>query len=271
MRFSTLIDFIFYMCIGMLVINITNSFRITRYQKKIKINMSSKRSVDPKRFLAIRHNQTNIIDNKLATHSNDRSISSIKTSSSSSTVLKNSYQYIDSGNNSRLEKFGPLYVIRSCPTANWKRNSRINEWNQQDSTIKYIGKSGKTGIWNHLEANSDIVNNPLSNWTIKMDKDITFILNPSEYGQIGVFPEQLPNWKWITQQCNEHVNFITNKYPNSNFHANLEDVGIDEDIDTYHMENHLYKLENNSKLNKLKSKMRVLNAFAYTGKSILLI
>lgn len=53
------------------------------------------------------------------------------------------YQYIDSGDLTRLERFGDLLVSRSCPSALWKKNKRINSWKQLD--VSYVGSSGKTG------------------------------------------------------------------------------------------------------------------------------
>ena len=55
--------------------------------------------------------------------------------------------------------------------------------------LSYIGKSGKAGEWIG-------VSSALNNCTTIIE-GITFSLSTSPLGQIGVFPEQRLNWRWI--------------------------------------------------------------------------
>lgn len=104
---------------------------------------------------------------------------------SKSFCLSMSYEYIDSGNFLRLEKFGNYIVKRSCPSATWDYNKDITEWNKPDLT--YIGSSGKPGTWQGINPNQ---------WQISIE-NMKFNLNISTFGQIGIFPEQIQNWKFI--------------------------------------------------------------------------
>ena len=105
----------------------------------------------------------------------------------------NSYEFLDCGGYKRLERFGNLHVIRSCPSASWSVGSAAL-W-AGVSTISYEGTSGKVGQWtpSHIP----------SNWRVAFDigdddgPEIAFSLAMSDQGQVGVFPEQLQNWKWI--------------------------------------------------------------------------
>jgi 23S rRNA (cytosine1962-C5)-methyltransferase len=121
--------------------------------------------------------------------------------------MNSSYEYIDSGNRKRLERFGDKLVIRSCPSAIWERKLSLSEWNESNnSTIVYEGTSGHAGKW---KMNDDTIN---SNWYVKFHEDQLFLLEPSDMGQIGIFPEQQRNWQMISK--------LLQKYKVSNINSN---------------------------------------------------
>ena len=110
------------------------------------------------------------------------------------TTSMQSYQFIDSGGYKRIEQFGSCNVVRSCPSASWPPAS---SWTRLGAKITYDGTSGKAGIWNGL----DLLD---PNWQVTFDLDqtstttrIAFTLAASDLGQVGVFPEQQENWRWI--------------------------------------------------------------------------
>jgi 23S rRNA (cytosine1962-C5)-methyltransferase len=114
------------------------------------------------------------------------------------TSPKKFYEYIDSGNLFRLERFGDILVSRSCPTAKWPKTAALSSrWAQ--AQLKYIGQSGKRGTW---QGKLDAVQ---SNWTVSFDRIGSFRLQLSEYGQVGVFPEQESNWHWIQNVLEEET------------------------------------------------------------------
>ena len=137
------------------------------------------------------------------TLSSMKSISRQKFTRLHSTVIQ-PYQFIDSGNFKRIEQFGSCNVVRSCPSASWPPAS---SWTRYGNMVTYDGTSGKAGIWNRLEQLPN-------NWQVMFDLDrattarIVFTLAASDLGQVGVFPEQQENWKWIyntlQQQQQQH-------------------------------------------------------------------
>lgn len=165
---------------------------------------------------------------------------------------QDTYEYIDSGNYKRLEKFGPYYVVRSCPSATWRANYKIPEWFAPNRLV-YGGQSGKPGTWTGLN-NLD----PKSPWIVKFDDSLSFTLNTSDFGQVGVFPEQYENWKWITQMCEE---FTTQ---NINLPRTV-DIELDPPVSPFPSSP---TSSGGFSSNKSYS-MKVLNGFAYTGGSTL--
>jgi 23S rRNA (cytosine1962-C5)-methyltransferase len=109
------------------------------------------------------------------------------------TANTKSYQFFDSGSYKRIEQFGSYNVVRSCPSASWPPGS---SWARFGAKITYDGTSGKAGTWNGL----DLLD---PNWQVTFELDqtttarIVFTLAPSDLGQVGVFPEQQENWRWI--------------------------------------------------------------------------
>jgi len=136
----------------------------------------------------------------------------------------NDYEFLDSGNLKRLERFGGVTVVRSCPSAIWPVKLSSKTWSNM-TNVAYDGTSGKVGKWSGLE-------NIQPNWTVKfpssrslilkqslnkiqeeplidtsnigdvksndlVKKPLVFTLSCSDQGQVGVFPEQQDNWIWI--------------------------------------------------------------------------
>lgn len=54
-----------------------------------------------------------------------------------------SYELVDSGNGQRLEKFGKYFIVRSCPTAKWRKALPDNIWHQL-ANLSYSGESGES-------------------------------------------------------------------------------------------------------------------------------
>lgn len=132
----------------------------------------------------------------------DLSISCTSFSSARQDLVSFDYHLLDCGDLLRLEKFGNLIVKRSCPTAVWTRDRSIAEWETPDLT--YEGISGKGGSWT---AGKTVVScsdfNQKNNWQVKFGDNFVMQLYLSENGQVGVFPEQEDNWKWIKNQMNK--------------------------------------------------------------------
>ena len=128
------------------------------------------------------------------------------------------YEYIDSGNRMRLERFGNVLVSRTCPSAVWKPGLPKSVWNE--AKVNYDVETGWTGLEilpGNININSsakanedggvdgdknelaaDEVNDRLESiWKAQIHQNLVLTLQPSEQGQIGIFPEQINNWNWI--------------------------------------------------------------------------
>ena len=96
------------------------------------------------------------------------------------------YEFLDCGDLLRLERFGPLLVSRSCPSAVGRRNPAA-PWAESD--LVYEGRSGTAGTWRGEVDGTD--------WSVRFGERLVLQLAVSPQGQVGLFPEQEDNWRWI--------------------------------------------------------------------------
>lgn len=98
------------------------------------------------------------------------------------------YQLLDSGHGKKLEQFGPYLLNRPCAQATWAPQQPPDRWAQASA-----GFDRQDGLnWKHR-------NRLPESWTVKID-GISFKLSATDFGHLGVFPEQRPLWQWIAQQ-----------------------------------------------------------------------
>jgi 23S rRNA (cytosine1962-C5)-methyltransferase len=95
------------------------------------------------------------------------------------------YEFIDAGDERRLERFGELAVDRPAPTADSPQRDPA-AWAGADLRFdRHVG-------WTAL---SEGEGEPQP-WIVD-DGDLQFELRPTDTGQVGVFPEQAPNRAWV--------------------------------------------------------------------------
>lgn len=93
------------------------------------------------------------------------------------------YRLVDFGQGRKLEDFGGVLVDRPCPAATGRKAQP--EWT---GDAKYTRQSEQHGTW---------LSRAVPNrWEVEFESQ-TFELRLTESGQVGIFPEQVPNWKWI--------------------------------------------------------------------------
>ena len=94
------------------------------------------------------------------------------------------YQLLDSGNQQRLEQWGPFRLIRPDPVAIWPQ-LLLPEWNDIDAI--YHGTTVQNGSWEQVR--------PLpASWVISVGEwHFTVGLGASKH--LGLFPEQLEQWQ----------------------------------------------------------------------------
>ncbi len=102
----------------------------------------------------------------------------------------NQYQLLDFGDGRRLERFGPLVLDRPCPAAESIRPAAPQLWSAADARFERLG--AEQGRWT-------VRGDPPLQWTIALGR-MTFDLKRTDFGHVGVFPEQAANWDWIAEQ-----------------------------------------------------------------------
>lgn len=109
------------------------------------------------------------------------------------------YELIDSGDFSKLERFGPYVMIRPEPKALWHKSLSDQEWRQMAHTEfkpgAGFGKAGKedSGSWTMLHKMQQ-------QWTIGYPSiGFKLRLGLTSFKHVGVFPEQAPNWEFISR------------------------------------------------------------------------
>lgn len=98
--------------------------------------------------------------------------------------MNDDYELIDSGLCQKLERFGPYTLVRPSPQAVWKP-SCPELWEKADAFFARV--EGER--WRFQ---TDVP----EEWTIDID-GIRFLIHPTEFGHLGIFPEQRPLWKKI--------------------------------------------------------------------------
>lgn len=96
------------------------------------------------------------------------------------------YTLIDSGNGRKLEQFGPFVLSRPCSQAVWAPLLNEAEWGKADAVFLREGDTK----WTFHNAQSQKM------WTIDVS-GIAFKISPTDFGHLGIFPEQKPFWEWI--------------------------------------------------------------------------
>jgi len=113
------------------------------------------------------------------------------------------YELIDSGDFSKLERWGPYVTIRPEPKALWPKNLGDAEWRRLAHTEfkpgAGFGKAGKedSGTWTMLRRMKE-------QWNISYPSvGFSLRLGLTSFKHVGVFPEQAPNWNFIYDTTKE--------------------------------------------------------------------
>lgn len=101
------------------------------------------------------------------------------------------YELVDSGNRKKLERFGSYHLIHFEPEARWKPSLSKSVWKIADAEF-ILPKGGRSGSWSFRSEKEH-------SWSITVD-GLQIILSISKSRHIGIFPEQLENWRWIEKK-----------------------------------------------------------------------
>ncbi|NOY29080.1 MAG: SAM-dependent methyltransferase [Planctomycetes bacterium] len=105
------------------------------------------------------------------------------------------YELLDFGEGRKLEQFGPWVLDRPCPGAVEISPAKPQAWG--DATACYRGDRAGDGVWSPVARRWEVTDFDL---VVGGGLGMTLQLAPLPSGQVGVFPEQLANWRWIAEQ-----------------------------------------------------------------------
>jgi 23S rRNA (cytosine1962-C5)-methyltransferase len=99
------------------------------------------------------------------------------------------YALLDSGDGSRLERFGPYTVARPEPHALWRRALPEREWQKAHARFERFSDLPEgQGQW--------LKERPIEEpWTMRYG-DLRFHARLTPFKHTGLFPEQAVNWEW---------------------------------------------------------------------------
>jgi len=108
-------------------------------------------------------------------------------------VLTKDYQLIDFGRGRKLERFDNKLLDRPCPAADGLTPALRAEW--RHASHRFVDK-----IWMELARDGVefTTDDERDNWVFRWNS-VSMKLHASPFGHVGVFPEQVENWDWITQ------------------------------------------------------------------------
>ena len=97
------------------------------------------------------------------------------------------YELLDSGDGRKLERFGKYVLARPCSQAMWRPSQPEAAWRRADASFdredgnRWHGRSNLPAEWRIETAG------------------IRFRLGGTDFGHLGIFPEQRAQWRWIRE------------------------------------------------------------------------
>ena len=106
-------------------------------------------------------------------------------------MTQGGYALLDSGDGRKLERFGPYVLARPCSQALWRKSLPESAWAKADAAFD----REEGNCW-HGRANLP------KEWQIET-AGIRFNLGGTDFGHLGIFPEQRAQWKWIRERVSK--------------------------------------------------------------------
>lgn len=101
--------------------------------------------------------------------------------------MSKTYELIDSGNGLKLERFGEVLLSRPASQAVWRPRLKKSAWRNAHGSFSREGSGGWS--WTQSVPN---------HWVVEVD-GLQFRISPTDFGHVGLFPEQRPTWRWLTE------------------------------------------------------------------------
>ena len=105
----------------------------------------------------------------------------------------NDYEVIDCSKGEKLERWGDYLLVRPDPQVIWDTPKKEKGWRKMNGHYHRSSKGGGELEFFQLP----------KEWTIQyslpINKKLTFHLKPFSFKHTGLFPEQAANWNWFSQ------------------------------------------------------------------------
>jgi 23S rRNA (cytosine1962-C5)-methyltransferase len=106
------------------------------------------------------------------------------------------HELLDSGEGEKLERFGEVVLRRPDPQALWRRGAPAGAWEAAHLVFERDPDSGgKRGRWRASPQAPDAARGTAP-WTVRWN-GLAFLLRPTPFKHVGLFPEQAANWSWV--------------------------------------------------------------------------
>ncbi len=105
------------------------------------------------------------------------------------------YALLDSGSGRKLERFGEIVVDRPEPQALWRPRLAQAEWAKAHAVFSASGEDDEKGKWR--------LDKPVpESWPVDIG-GVTMLCRLKGLWHLGLFPEQLPHWQWMSERLTE--------------------------------------------------------------------
>ncbi|HEY2759098.1 MAG TPA: class I SAM-dependent methyltransferase, partial [Pirellulales bacterium] len=117
--------------------------------------------------------------------------------------ISQQYELLDFGDGRKLERFGDRILDRPSPAADTEqRQQKQTVWSTASAVFERSSGSKEFAAPNSIRGQWRTRHN-LPAWTISpilSNDKIQFELKLTDFGHVGIFPEQALHWDWIAQQ-----------------------------------------------------------------------
>lgn len=112
------------------------------------------------------------------------------------------YELIDSGEGEKLERFGEIILARPDPEVLWNKSKNTELWATAHARFTH----GERGTKWHIKKNF------AQKWVCKIGS-LQLLLKVGNNKHVGVFPEQIPQWQWMSDLIRKRSATTDNKNP----------------------------------------------------------
>jgi 23S rRNA (cytosine1962-C5)-methyltransferase len=113
----------------------------------------------------------------------------------------NEYVLLDSGNEMKLERVGEYTLVRPSPQAIWRPRLDKSEWAKADAVFNRTSDGEGSWDWRRkVKREFDIIYN-----------NIAFSIRLTNFGHLGLFPEQADNWNWMREVIRKRMAKTSNR------------------------------------------------------------